>query len=40
MLANQRNNATADRAWLQVSSEHLSRAEAALDKAFVALADS
>ena len=39
MLTNERAAATAGRAWLQESGEHLARAAAALDKAFALLAD-
>lgn len=38
MLASERAKVTADHAWLKDSSQHLARAEAALDKAFAALA--
>ncbi len=37
MLAHERAQVTADLAWLEDSSQHLVRAEAALDKAFAAL---
>ena len=40
MLANARAKVAADLAWLKDSSQHLARAEAALDKAFAVLADS
>ena len=40
MLAKERASVAADRDWLQASSQHLARAEVALDKAFAALADS